>query len=149
MLNGGAGGGRCHWQLVNTLKQCWCFHPIFPNPTSPYPLGFSCLDPLLRHQLALTFANALAPPRWGNLLWIDFSEKLSYWYIPKGKAMHESPPGGLIFLLMPVGLLVAKFSRRLFLGPRGPLRVIPSTRPPVRPQSFYFSHLQPPQRHRH
>ena len=25
-----------------------------------------------------------------------------------------------------------------FLGPRGPLRVIPS----VRPQSFYFSHLQ-------
>ena len=60
--------------------------------------------------------------------------------------MHESPPGGLIFLLIPVGLLVAKFSRRLFLGPRGLLRVIPSTRPPVRPQRFYFSHLQ---RHRH
>ena len=37
-----------------------------------------------------------------------------------------------------------------FLGPRGPLRVIPSVRPsrPVHPQSFYFSHLQPSQRHR-
>ena len=32
---------------------------------------------------------------------------------------------------------------QIFLGPRGPLRVPMRTRPPVHPQSFYFSHLQP------
>ena len=63
----------------------------------------------------------------------------------------RSKIGSFLFKPSPSDLLVVV--SEMFLGPRGPLRVPmsvhPSTRPPVHPRSFYFSHLKPPQRHRH